>query len=67
VAVVRYLADPPGRQLGLVVPTSKLRRLEAKDRAKRARTKERAKMSQRPNVPTSQLDRLRAMTNQGGS
>lgn len=39
--LVRLMVDPPGRQLGLVVPAAKLRRLEAKDRAKRDRTRSR--------------------------
>jgi hypothetical protein len=58
----RYLADPPGHDLGLVVPAKQLRRLEAKDRAKRERAKARAN---RPNDPPSNLDKLRAMTRKG--
>jgi Recombination endonuclease VII len=60
----RYLADPPGRALGLVVPLKQRRRLEAKDRAKRERARKRAKA--RPPEPPSGVARLRAMTNQGG-
>jgi hypothetical protein len=41
-AVVRYLADPPGREVGLVVPAAKLRRLEAVARVKKAKAKARA-------------------------
>lgn len=37
----RYLADPPGRDLGLVVPAAKLRKLEARDAAKRRRAQAR--------------------------
>jgi hypothetical protein len=37
VAVVRYLADPPGRTLGLRVPEGKAKRLEARAAAKRRR------------------------------
>jgi hypothetical protein len=46
--VRRYLADPPGRRLGLVVPAAKLRAIEAKDRAKRQRNRERAKEQAKP-------------------
>lgn len=64
-AVVRYLADPPGRGLGLVVPAAKLRRLEAKDRAKRERAKQRTQATNRATAgPASGLDRLRLMTRQ---
>jgi hypothetical protein len=50
--VRRYLADPPGRQLGLVVPAAKLRAIEAKDRAKRQRNRERAKERNEPTTGT---------------
>jgi hypothetical protein len=68
----RYAKNPPGAALGLKVAPAKLRAIQADDRAKRRRDAERreeraAQASQRPNVPASQLDRLRAMTNQGGS
>jgi recombination endonuclease VII len=39
----RYLADPPGRALGLTVPARKVKVIEEKDRAKRARYRERHK------------------------
>jgi len=39
--LLAYLADPPGRDLGLVVPAAKLAKLEAKDRAKRRRAQAR--------------------------
>lgn len=70
--VIRYLADPPGRQFGLVVPEAKLRRLEARDRAKRDRAAKRAKdraTKGRPRPPAGEspgLARMRAMTKQGG-
>jgi Recombination endonuclease VII len=64
--LVRLLVDPPGRSLGLVVPPAKLRRLETRDQAKRERTRSRIKEDQRTNGPPSNLERLRAMTRQGG-
>ena len=64
----RYLADPPGRQLGLRVAPAKLRAIQADDRAKRAREAgQRAKRAtDRPTEPPSMLARLQAMTKQGG-
>jgi hypothetical protein len=50
--LVRLLVDPPGRQLGLVVPAAKLRRLEARDQAKRERTQTRkAEQAKAKTVP----------------
>lgn len=71
VAVVRYLADPPGRELSLIVPPRKLARLEARAEAKRERARSRAKArrtqatGQATTDPPSTLARLRAMTKQG--
>lgn len=62
--VVRYLADPPGRGVGVIVPKRKRDQLEARAQAKTQRTRTQAK--ERTNGPASNLDRLRAMT-QGGA
>lgn len=63
----RYLADPPGRPLGLQVAPAKLKAIQQADREKRRRDLERreARTRERTNGPASNLDRLRAMT-QGG-
>jgi hypothetical protein len=64
--LVRLMVDPPGREFGLVVPKAKRDRLAAKQRAKMKRTRSRTK--ERTNGgPVSNLDRLRAMTKQGGA
>lgn len=61
--MVRYLNDPPAEGTGMGVPADKARRLEAKAKAKRER-------KQQPKVAGSgsaaHLDKLRAMTRQGG-
>jgi hypothetical protein len=61
--ITRYLLDPPGRELGLMVPKAKRDRLETKYQAKLA--KGRAKPT-RPDPPST-LDKLRTMTKQGGT
>jgi Recombination endonuclease VII len=70
VEVVRYLANPPARPAGLVVPADRMKVMEKREKEKaarrRARAKERTKEDQRTNGPPSNLDRLRAMTKQGG-
>jgi hypothetical protein len=66
----RYLADPPGRAVGLRVAPAKLRAIQAKDDARRERARERAeaRAAERAKVqPQSGLAKLRAMTNQGGT
>lgn len=63
--LVQLMVDPPGRQLGLVVSKAKRDRLEAKQRAKAAKTRTKARTNGGP-VP-SNLDKLRTMTKQGGS
>jgi Recombination endonuclease VII len=72
--ITRYLLDPPGRQLGLVVPPGKRRRLESKYQAKAAkagepRTRKQAKPqpSKSSNGRSPGHERLRAMTKQGGN
>jgi hypothetical protein len=64
----RYLAAPPGREVGLVVPAAKLHRIEELNQAKRARGKRTTKRpTDRPSPGTvSMRDRIKAMTNQGG-
>jgi hypothetical protein len=65
----RYLTDPPGRVVGLRVSPAKLKVIQADDAAKRLRERERraAKATERPGPsPVSRLDRLKAMTDQGG-
>jgi hypothetical protein len=66
----RYLADPPGRALGLKVAPAKLKAIQAADDARRERARERrearTKADQRTSPgPSSNLDKLRAMTKQG--
>jgi len=68
VAVVRYLAAPPGRALGVRVPERKARRLEARAVAKRRRIAERT-----PTDPPAKQDfaqqlrvALEQTTEQGG-
>jgi Recombination endonuclease VII len=65
--VRRYLADPPGRRLGVQVTPAKLREIQAADRAKRKREQQRREAKPVTTDPPSNLDRLRAMTNQGGT
>lgn len=67
VAVVRYLADPPGRAAGLVVPAAKLRRLEDRQRAKKAQAKQRTKEGKTGTEPASLGDRIAAQIKQGGT
>ena len=65
----RYLADPPGRVLGLKVAPAKLKAIQQADKEKRKRDQERrtkSRTKEETNGPTSNLDRLRAMT-QGGT
>lgn len=68
--VRRYLADPPGRHLGLVVPQAKLRMIEVKDRAKRKRRRDQLRAIPDPDRTTSDFHaRTRAAleaTKQGG-
>jgi hypothetical protein len=61
----RYLADPPGRAVGLVVSAAKLRHIEDMNKAKRAKARKRA--APPSDGVSSNLARLRAMTRQGGS
>jgi Recombination endonuclease VII len=63
----RYLANPPGRSAGLVVPAAKLRRIEQLNKAKRTKKQATPQTSGAGNGSVSNLDRLRAMTKQGGS
>ena len=68
VAVVRYLASPPGRDAELVVPAAKLRKLEARARAKQAaRAKTRDQQGPRVAAATSLRDQIKATTRQGGA
>jgi hypothetical protein len=62
--VRRYLADPPGRRLGLVVPAELEQATIAKrERAKVAARASRAAAKAKPqHVAASGLDRLRSMT-----
>jgi ribosomal protein L37E len=63
--LVRLMVDPPGRELGRVVPKGKRDRVEAKARAKAAKARRPTERSSRPS-PVSRLDRLKAMTDQEG-
>jgi hypothetical protein len=68
----RYAKNPPGAALGLKVAPAKLKAIQAEDVAKRERARERrearTKADQRTSPgPASNLDRLRAMTTQGGT
>jgi ribosomal protein L37E len=67
--LVALMVDPPGRELGLVVPAGKRERLEAQQRAKAARAQARppTRETGNGNGSVSNLDRLRAMTTQGGT
>jgi Recombination endonuclease VII len=62
--VRRYVKNPPGRRLGLVVSAGKLRAIEEQYRAKRARYAKSHPKRSTP-VPPSNLDKLRAMTRKG--
>jgi hypothetical protein len=61
----RYLADPPGRAMGLQVAPAKLRAIQADDAAKRKREREQRATKRATPVPPSNLDKLRAMTRKG--
>lgn len=66
----RYLAAPPAAELHLQVAPAKLRAIQARDAAKRQRERERraARTSEPAGPgPASGLERLRAMTTQGGT
>jgi hypothetical protein len=65
----RYLTDPPGRAAGLKVAPARLKAIQADDAAKRLRERERRAAKAQANggpVP-SNLDKIRAMTRQGGT
>ena len=65
----RYAKNPPGAALGLRVAPAKLKAIQQADREKRRRDQERrtkSRTKEETNGPTSNLDRLRAMT-QGGT
>lgn len=66
--VRRYLADPPGRQLGLVVTPAKLRTIRAEDAAKRKRDRSRP-IPSRPSANGfhERTQAALAATRQGGS
>lgn len=61
-----YLLEPPGRELGLVVPKGKRDRLEAKYQAKLAKERKAQPKAATNGSAVTYQDKLRAMTKQGG-
>jgi Recombination endonuclease VII len=61
--LVHLLVDPPGRELGLVVPAAKMRRLEAKDQTKQTKTR----TNNRPKQQTRSTSFADQIRNQEGT